>query len=195
MSHPCLHGIELLLLFVCQDGPDAIVGAFANRVHLGTAIFPAQRLILEKSLHLLLTLNQQRLDLRLLICSQVQFARQVLKLPIGIHVHTAAVRAIRRCAGLVLILSGGWIILGRGCAADSERQQQSAKCQSKELRLHKLSNPPISGDDAPSQNWPGILTCTGPAVLRLPGISYSKVDGELQRRMRAESDFSGICRR
>ena len=116
--HALLHGIELLLLIFVQHGLDGVVGSLHDASSLGAAIFGSGGLVQKKSLHLLLAFDEKRLDLRLLIRCQVEFAREALKLAIGVHAHAAPVRAFGGGCGLVLVLTcvGG---RGRGVLGES----------------------------------------------------------------------------
>ena len=127
-AHAALvHRLELLFLIVVQKRLDAVIGAFHDGAHLGAAIFLGQRLVLHERLHLLLAFKQQRLDLRLLVGGQAEFAGQALELTVGIHSHPAS--ALRR-TGLVLILWWGWVVLGH-CGARHAEGEKSAECQGK----------------------------------------------------------------
>lgn len=104
-----LHGIELLLLLIVEDGFDFRFRVFANRLHLGAAIFAGERLILPERLHLLLAIREDGPDLVLLIGRQIELPSHVLQLAIRVHAATAVFHA----AGLFLLRRRSAIVLGQ----------------------------------------------------------------------------------
>jgi len=91
-----------------------------------TTVFRGGGLVLKQRLHFLLPFDEERLDLRLLIGGQVEFASEALELSIGIHPHSASTRAVGWWAGLILIGWWGRCILcesGTG-AADGEKASE-----------------------------------------------------------------------
>jgi hypothetical protein len=103
-----LHGFELLLLLVVQEGFDLALGVLTDRLHLRATVLIRQGLILEEGLHSLLAVDEQRLDLALLIRRETEGPGQVLKLAIRAH-------ALGTAAGAILRLR-----LGLGCVVLSE---------------------------------------------------------------------------
>src|SRR5579863_7661416 len=91
-----LHGFELLLLLVVQEGFDLALGVLTDRLHLRATVLIRQGLILEEGLHSLLAVDEQRLDLALLIRRETEGPGQVLKLAIRAHAHGTAAGAILR---------------------------------------------------------------------------------------------------
>ncbi len=132
-AHTYLHGFELLFLIVVEQSLDAVVCAFRDGAGLCPAVFGSDGLVLEEGLHLLLTFYEQRLDLRLLIRGQVEFAGEVLELAIGVHAHAAPARALRWRSSLALIGRRGWsVVLGEGgtTAAEYEQAAEGQSCES-----------------------------------------------------------------
>ena len=111
VAHVLPHGFELLFLLVVQDSLNLAVLVLNDRPCLGAPIILRDRLVLEERLKLLLTVNQQGLDLALLVGCQVECLRHVLQLPVGIHVPWAA------GAMLGLVWRWGRGFLGQGRAA------------------------------------------------------------------------------
>src|ERR1700722_14535498 len=72
VAHTLLHGCELLLLIFGQKGLDADVRALGDGPCLGAAIFLGHGLVLHQGLNLLLAVNKQRLDLRLLVGGETE---------------------------------------------------------------------------------------------------------------------------
>lgn len=123
--HPLLHRVELLLLIVVEHRLDGVIASLHDGARLRAAVFWRGGLILEQGLHLLLALYQQRLDLRLLVWSQVEFAGEALELAVGIHTHAASVRCVagRSRLSLILTWSLGWgSVLGDSGACGAERE-------------------------------------------------------------------------
>lgn len=70
--HILLHRFVFLLLRIGENGLDFAFGVALNVLHSGPAGPAVERLILEQILHFLLTVEQHRLDLALLVGGQVQ---------------------------------------------------------------------------------------------------------------------------
>jgi hypothetical protein len=172
-----LHGGELLLLLVIEDGGDLALRVLADGLHFGVAVWLREGLVREESLHLLLAIDQQRLDLRLLIGGEAEFAGHPLELPVGVHMTGSA-------AGLTLI-GLGWIglalirgwgrVLGKCGAGDTEREQ-AAEGEGEELIAHcGGSSDPLRNCQARCGPGQGSLIPDGSCGS---GVSFREVDGE-----------------
>ena len=76
--HPILHRREFLLLLIGKNRFDLAARLLHDRLRFGATVFLRRRLILAEGLHLLLAINQHRLDLALLIRGEVKLLRQPL---------------------------------------------------------------------------------------------------------------------
>lgn len=173
-AHVLVHLIELLFLLIVENGFDAVVGAFRDRVHLSAAILLRDRLVLEESLHLLIPVDEQRLDLGLLIGSEGEGVGQMLKLAVWVHVATLA--------GLGLVGRWRWcVVLGQGSGSHAKREG-AAKCQGKDSCAHREVILGFSFRNRP--DW-----CAGqgwvPRLIRAKvrsGVPFSEVDEGFEGR-------------
>lgn len=92
-------------------------------------------MILKESLHLLLAFHEKRLDLRLLICGQVQLAGEAFQLAVRIHAHAAPTRSVGGRCGLVLIRWRGRGVLSESGAGAAEGKK-AAKGHGEKSGLH-----------------------------------------------------------
>ena len=187
-AHVRLHGFEFLLLIVGEQSFDAVVCAFGDGPHLGAPVFRSARLILHEGLHLLLTLQEERLNLRLLVRGQVELTGEALELAVGVHAHAAA--ATLRWSGLILILGWGRVVLGEGGAGDAEGEQ-SGERHVGDLGLHKSVNPPILGEEQAPPCGPGLCSSiVFPGEQACRGVPFREVDGKEQGRDEEEAVFA-----
>jgi hypothetical protein len=133
--HLRLHLFKLLLLLIVQGRFQTRLRILTDSLRLAVAILWRQGLILEQCLQLLLAIRQNRFDLSLLIRTQIKRLRQMLQLPVGVHVHATLMalflRACRRCLGLCL----GLVLRVERCVR-AEREH-SAECNCENFVFHR----------------------------------------------------------
>ena len=112
MPHMFLHGRELLFLLIGENCFNLAAGFLGYRPGLGASVVLRTGLIGAKRFEFLLAIDEQGLDLALLVGRQVELARHVLQLRVGVHAAGPApllslLRLIRRRGrGTVLRLDG-----------------------------------------------------------------------------------------
>jgi hypothetical protein len=122
-THVLLHGFELLLLLIVQHRFNLALRILTEGLHAGPTISLRDGLILEESLHLLVAIDQEGLDLALLIRGERKFFAHVLQLTIGVHATRAARTALR-----LTLIGGGWgSVLRKGRAGDAECEEAAER--------------------------------------------------------------------
>ena len=113
--HAFLHGFLELLLVVCQQRFNLMVGFVADRVDLRTESFARERRIpIEQRLNFIVVLLEQRPDLFPLVRGKFQILGQMIEFLID------RPRGSVEC--LTRSLRPGYIILGDGKNGDPERE-------------------------------------------------------------------------
>lgn len=125
VPHVFLHGRELLFLLIRENRFNLAAGLLRYRPSLGASVVLRTGLVSAKSFELLLAIDKQRLDLALLVGRQVELARHVLQLRVGVHAAGPApllglLRLIRRRGRGTVLRLGGRRAAERERAAKSE---------------------------------------------------------------------------